>query len=414
MIYIHLLFESFRFAISALKANLLRTILSLLGVTVGIFSIITVFTLVDSLENNIRGSLNFLGDDVIRIQKMPWIFEENYPYWKYVNRPKASFDEYRFLAENSNQATAMTIFGERRTNVKRASNNLSGATISGISYQHKDVFEIPIEQGRYFSLQEVDKGAYVTIIGAEVAKALFPNSNPLGQEIKIKGINFRVMGVLKKQGASIVNTPSIDDFCYMPYATLFKLYSGTGVFGLESIIAIKGQQGDEGLKALEGEITGLLRQKRGLKPREASNFAINRPEAFGDIISSIFAVISTAGWVIGSFSILVGGFGIANIMFVSVKERTNIIGIQKSLGAKNSFILYQFLFEAVFLSLLGGGFGLLLVYLISFISLGSLELTLSFSNIFLGVVVSVIVGTLSGIVPAGMAAKLDPVIAIRA
>jgi putative ABC transport system permease protein len=415
MIYIHLLLESFRFAISALRANLLRTILSLLGVTVGIFSIITVFTLVDSLERNIRDSLDFLGDDVIRIQKFPWIFEDNYPWWKYVNRPKAEYSEFQFLKNNSKEASAVTIFAERfGVTVKHESNSLSGAIVSGVAYQHKDVFEIPVETGRYFGLQEVEKGANVTIIGAEVAKTLFPSSEAIGKEIKLRGLKFRVIGVMEKQGASVIDAPSADDFCYLPYNTFFKMYSGQGNFGVESVIALKGYPKDEGLKNLEGELTGLLRQARGLRPREATNFAINRPEAFGDMIGAVFGVISLAGWVIGSFSILVGGFGIANIMFVSVKERTNIIGIQKSLGAKSSFILYQFLFEAVFLSLLGGLFGLLLVYLLSFVSLGSLELSLSIGNVVLGVGVSVIIGTLSGIVPAGMAAKLDPVIAIRA
>jgi putative ABC transport system permease protein len=415
MIYIHLLLESFRFAISALRANLLRTTLSLLGVTVGIFSIISVFTLVDSLEKNIKDSLNFLGEDVIRIEKYPWIFGERLPWWKYVNRPKAEYSEYQFLKNNSKTASAVTIFAERYgVTVKHESNSLSGAIVSGIAYQHKDVFEIPVEDGRYFGLQEVAKGAHVTIIGAEVAKTLFPMTQAIGKEIKLRGLKYRVIGVMEKQGASVTNAPSADDYCYVPYNSFFKMYSGQGNFGVESVIALKGYPEDVGLKNLEGEITGLLRQKRGLRPREDTNFAINRPEAFADFIGSIFGVISVAGWIIGSFSILVGGFGIANIMFVSVKERTNIIGIQKSLGAKNFFILYQFLFEAVFLSLLGGLFGLLLVYLLSLVSLGSLELSLSMGNIVLGVSVSVLIGTLSGIVPAGMAAKLDPVIAIRA
>lgn len=415
MIYIHLLLESFRFAISALRANLLRTILSLLGVTVGIFSIIAVFTLVDSLENNIRSSLNFLGDDVIRIEKFPWIFEDDYPWWKYVNRPKADYEEYKFLEENSAQASNITIFAERfGTMVKHENNSFNSAIITGVAYRHKDVFEIPVEEGRYFSIQEVDNGANVTIIGREIARSLFPTANPIGKELKIRGVKFRIIGIMEEQGASVIDAPSADDYCYIPYKTFFKMYSGKGVWGVESIIAAKGYETDEGLKELEGELTGLLRQKRGLRPKEATNFALNRPEAFGDVVSSIFGVISLAGWVIGSFSILVGGFGIANIMFVSVKERTNIIGIQKSLGAKNFFILFQFLFEAVFLSLLGGLFGLLLVYLLSFISLGSLELNLSFGNVFLGLSVSVIIGTISGIIPAGMAARMDPVIAIRA
>ena len=156
-----------------------------------------------------------------------------------------------------------------------------------------------------------------------------------------------------------------------------------------------------------------MRTKRGLRPKEEDNFALNRPEAIANFIGSTFDVIGLAGWFIGGFSILVGGFGIANIMFVSVRERTNIIGIQKSLGAKNYFILFQFLFESVFLSVLGGGFGILMVWLLSFVSLGSLDLILSFSNIALGLGVSAIIGMASGIIPAAMASRLDPVIAIR-
>jgi putative ABC transport system permease protein len=190
-------------------------------------------------------------------------------------------------------------------------------------------------------------------------------------------------------------------------------YSGRR-WGIESVISVKGRDDDVGLVKLENEIRGYMRSRRGLRPIQEDNFALNRPEAFANIISATFDVIGIAGWVIGSFSILVGGFGIANIMFVSVKERTHIIGIQKSLGAKNYFILFQFLFEAIFLSLLGGGIGLLLVYLITIlVPTGSLELVLSIKNIILGLGVSSIIGMVSGIVPAALAARLDPVIAIR-
>jgi putative ABC transport system permease protein len=187
----------------------------------------------------------------------------------------------------------------------------------------------------------------------------------------------------------------------------------TGRNGLEPTIAAKGLETDIGLVALENELTGLMRAKRGLKPTQEDNFALNKTEFIQNAIGSIFDVISVAGWVIGGFSILVGGFGIANIMFVSVRERTNIIGIQKSLGAKNYFILFQFLFEAICLSLIGGGTGILLVYFLSFVQLGSLELILSFNNILLGLGVSSIIGVVAGIVPATMAARLDPVEAIR-
>lgn len=411
---IRLSFESIRFAAQALKSNLMRTTLSLLGVTVGIFSIITVLTLVDSLEKSIQGSLSFLGDNVIRVEKFPWEFEDNYPWWRYVNRPKATYDEYVFLNNNLKKADAVTIFAERyNVTVKQASNSLQGAMVTGIVYTHKDVFEIEVEDGRYFSMGEMSRATNVTIIGAEVAKTLFPNGNAVGKDIKIKNLKFRVVGVMKAQGENIIDTPSADDFCYIPYHSFFKLYSGSGTWGVESILAAKGQFEDKGSVLLEGELRGLMRAKRGLLPHQEDNFGLNRPEVFANMISDTFGVITVAGWLIGSFAMLVGGFGIANIMFVSVRERTNIIGIQKSLGGTRNFILIQFLSEAIFLSFLGGGIGLLLVYLLSFASLGSLELTLTIKNISIGLGVSGIIGVLSGIIPAGMAAKMDPVEAIR-
>ncbi len=205
--------------------------------------------------------------------------------------------------------------------------------------------------------------------------------------------------------------PSKDEACLVPFGAFSKMYY-TGRNGLEPTIAVKGRDTDVGLVALENEMAGFLRAKRGLKPTQENNFALNKTEFIQNAIGSIFDVISVAGWVIGGFSILVGGFGIANIMFVSVRERTNIIGIQKSLGARNYFILFQFLFEAVCLSLIGGGSGILLVYLLSFIPLGSLELVLSFNNIILGLGVSSAIGVVAGIVPATLAARMDPVEAI--
>lgn len=414
MIYLKLVTESLIFAWEALKANVLRTVLSLLGVTVGIFAIITVFTVVDSLERSIRDSLSFLGDQVIRVEKWPWIFEENYPWWKYYKRPQPTRAEFQFLQDNITLASGLTIFADRgNALIQHKSSSIDDIQLSGVSFEYNKVYDTPLAYGRYFSPREIDQARNVALIGQEVKEALFPYASPLGKEIKIRELKFVVVGVFEEQGENFIDTPSLDTSCLIPYGSFLKMYASGRRRGISSNIALKGYAQDEGLKELENEVIGLMRSRRGLRPLQEDDFAINRPEAFADVVSNIFDVIGIAGWIIGSFSILVGGFGIANIMFVSVRERTSIIGIQKSLGAKNYFILFQFLFESIFLSLIGGLTGLVLVYFISFIQLGSLDLVLSLKNIILGITVSCLVGIVSGLVPAISASRMDPVEAIR-
>lgn len=414
MIVIKLILESFLFAWSALRGNLLRTTLSLLGVTVGIFAIIAVFTVVDSLERSIRDSLNFLGDKTIYIQKWPWHFGPNYEWWKYMKRPEPTFDEYEFLAEYLKEAKAVSIFSDSRVTMKQGSNNIEGVNLFGISYAHNEVVDIPIEQGRYFTQQEMERGMNVAVIGKNIANALFPREDPIGKDMKVRGLKFQIIGVMEEQGENMLEAPSNDDNAFIPYRAFTKMFYIGKYEGAGASIGVKGYDDDPNLERLEAEVQGLMRQRRGLRPLEEDDFALNRPQMFADVVSSIFAVVTLVGAVIGSFSILIGGFGIANIMFVSVRERTNIIGIQKSLGAKNFFILFQFLFEAVFLSLIGGLFGLGLVYLATFIPLGgSMELVLTFKNVAIGLGLAVLIGIISGILPAWSAAKMDPVIAIR-
>ncbi len=413
MLFFKLTWESFRFALSALKANLTRTILSLLGVTIGIFAIIAVFTLVDSLENNIKSSFSFLGTNVMRVDRFPFASgPQDYPWWKYFRRPPGSLSEYEFLQERLKSAEAVTISASSSATVQAGSNAYQGMQLTGVEYTYQDVYDLPLEEGRYFLESEINASRNLAIVGREIANTLYPNLPILGKEIKIKGMKFTVIGVFEEEGEGLFDAPSKDEACIIPYGAFSKMFY-TGRNGVEPTIAAKGKEDDIGLVALENELTGLVRAKRGLKPTEENNFALNKTEFIQNAIGSIFDVISIAGWVIGGFSILVGGFGIANIMFVSVRERTNIIGIQKSLGAKNYFILFQFLFEAIFLSLIGGITGILIVFGLSFIQLGTLELILSFKNIILGLGVSSIIGVVSGIVPATLAARMDPVEAIR-
>lgn len=405
-------FESFRFAWQALRSNVLRTMLSLLGVTIGIFAIIAVFTLVDSLERNIKDSLSFIGDKVVYVRKLPWVFGGEYQWWKYFQRPEPTYTEFRFLQDKLENAKAMVAMDFKgRVTVKNGNNSMS-ALIQGTTIDYNKISDVPIEDGRYFTSQEVDVARNVSIIGADVADNLFPAQDPVGKIFKINGLNFTVIGVQARKGESIINVGGNPDIkCIIPYGAFAKMFHSAKP---DIDIAIKGYDSDEGLLELESEIRGLMRTRRGLRPLQEDSFSINRPEALAQAISGIFIVLTLAGWVIGGFSILIGGFGIANIMFVSVKERTNIIGIQKSLGAKNYFILFQFLFEAILLSLVGGLAGILLVYLLSFLDLGSLDLQLTTGNIVLGLGVSSLIGILSGIIPAFSASRLDPVIAIRA
>lgn len=415
MIIIRLIIESLKFAWNALRTNVLRTVLSLLGVTIGIFAIIFVFTVVDSLERSIKDSFNFLGTNNINVEKWPYgLGGGPYPWWKYMRRPLPSYDEYDFLKDNVDNAQSICIYTVRNgITAKYESSSSTGLNLLGIVYSHKDAYEIPIELGRYFTPNEAKSGRNIVIIGHRTSKELFPDQNPIGKKIKIRGLKYHVVGTIAEEGEPLIGLPTNDDAIYMPYRSVSKIfYSGTRR-GVEPHITLKGNDDDIGLVELEAELRGLMRNKRGLRPKEDDNFALNRPEAIANFIGTTFDIIGIAGWIIGGFSILVGGFGIANIMFVSVRERTNIIGIQKSLGAKNYFILFQFLFESIFLSVIGGGFGILFVWGISFVSLGSLDLVLSSANISIGLGVSAAIGMISGIVPAVLAARMDPVMAIR-
>ena len=413
MKFIRQTYESLLFAFQALRSNLLRTTLSLLGVTVGIFAIIGVFTLVDSLERNIKQSLSEIGDRVVYVQKWPWIFGGEFQWWKYFQWPETNYNDYRFLADRVEGAEAIVAMDFKGGQTAKNGNNSMDALIQGVTFEYNIVSDVTIETGRYFMPQEADKGRSVAIIGADIATTLFPNdADPVGKVFKISGLRYTVLGIQKKKGKGLFDIAGNPDTkIIIPYLAFANTFQSSD----PSVdIVVKGRADDVGLVEIEAEITGLLRTKRGLKPSQDNNFSINRPEAATNAVAGLFGVITFAGWFIGGFSILVGGFGIANIMFVSVKERTSLIGIQKSLGAKNYFILFQFLFEAVFLSLIGGLVGILLVYLMSFAKLGSLDIVLSSKNVTLGLSVSSIIGILSGIIPAYLASRMDPVEAIRA
>ncbi|MFO0320817.1 MAG: ABC transporter permease [Bacteroidota bacterium] len=408
-----LLKESVVFAWQALVSNKLRTFLSLLGITIGIFAIITVFTIVDSLEHKVRGSVQSLGENVVFVMKWPWSFGPDYPWWKYMNRPVPIYSELKVLQKKIKNADALGFTIGTRKTLKHNNNTIENASVSGWSYEYYKVKSFEITDGRYFREVEIENGYNVVLLGYNLTQGLFPNSeNPLNKIIKVAGRNCKVIGLIKKEGESLLGS-TMDNQAIVPY-NFAKLLMDVKSENNAPFIAAKAKAGITNAQ-LKDELTGAMREIRGLKPLAEDNFALNETNLLSKNFDGLFDIVSIAGAIIGGFSILVGGFGIANIMFVSVRERTNIIGIQKSLGAKNYFILSQFLFEAVFLSLIGGIFGLVLIY---FLTLGinsvmDLEIFLTRSNIILGLSVSLLIGIISGFVPAYGASQLDPVEAIR-
>jgi putative ABC transport system permease protein len=413
MLFLKLLKESFLFANDSLRQNKLRTFLSLLGVTIGIFTIIFVFSAVDTLRNNLQKSVNKLGSNSIYVNKWPWVGGDDFPWWKYMQRPDPKLSEYDEIVRRSQTALAVSyeINIDNRI-VKYQSHTVEGAAITAASQDHNKTWNFDLSSGRYFSELESRAGSPVTVIGHDIADNLFPDGNAVDKKIKIMGRYVTVVGVFAKEGSDILGN-SDDKQILLPINFANNLVDVQND-NYQPTIVVRGKDGVSDVE-VENELRGIMRSIRRLKPGQEDNFELNKLTILSNQLDIVFGVLHTVGLIIGLFSILVGGFGIANIMFVSVKERTNIIGIQKSLGAKSYFILMQFLIEAVFLCLMGGVIGLLAVYgvTIAVKAVFDLDIVLDIKNIIIGIGTSATIGIISGIIPAWVAAKLDPVEAIR-
>lgn len=409
-----LMLESISFAFGSLRGDKFRTFLSLFGVSIGIFSIVTVFTAIDALKSNVESGLNSFGGQTVYVQQFPFAPPEGeeYKWWEYMNRPSPKFEEYLFLKSNARHidAAAYVVFTNRTLKYKRAS--FSNGFITAATPEWGQIANVEIEKGRYFSHYEANSSIPAVILGYEVAASLFSNGeDPLDKVIKIGSSSARVIGVQKKAGESIVNIFDTDNSILITYNFAATIMNVKNTEGMICVTPSATVEREEFLQ----EMRQLLRAARRLKPKQNDNFALNEMTFLLNQTKAIFGGINMAGWIIGGFSILIGGFGIANIMFVSVKERTNLIGIQKALGAKKYMILTQFLAEAAVLALAGGAIGLLLVGGVVLALRGneSFPMTLSFYNIFRGLMISSVIGIVAGLLPAWTAANLNPVDAIN-
>jgi putative ABC transport system permease protein len=410
--FIRLFKEGFLFAVNSVIVNKLRTFLSLFGITIGIFSIISVFTVLDWMEKSIRDSVSSLGDNVLYVQKFPWSFDPNLAWWDIIKWPAISDRDYQAIQKRStkSETACFTVFQPEK--IKFQKNIASDVTVGAITQEFQDIRSFEIEKGRYFSPFETSAGKNVALLGAEIAKKLFDRTDPVGKQITIAGFKTTVIGVLKKEGKGGISDNGMDEVTLVPL-NFGKSFINMRNRFIEGQLMIKAKPG-VAIQELSDETTMILRAARSLRPEETNNFSVNQASMLSQGLDSIFVAINIGGWVIGGFSILVGGFGIANIMFVSVRERTNIIGIQKALGAKRFFILQQFLVESMLLSIIGGLLGVFLIFIATSIInyLYDLDMYLTMGNVVLAIFISGLIGVVAGYAPANTASKMNPVEAI--
>jgi len=400
--------ESMFIALKAIRANKIRSALTMLGIVIGVTSVVVMTTAIKGIDNSFQNGISALGSDVLYIDKWAWF--SNVDWWKIRNRRNIHMEDFERFKEMAKLPRAVAPVMNSRQTIKFQERRVENVFLNGSSSDYVKTTNFTFNMGRFYSDIESKSSRNVAVIGSELSKNLFPRGDALDKIIKVGGVNFKIVGVLAEQGSFILGSFNPDNQIFVPIGTIFKNFMNEA-FGTVTINVRA--QNPAMVEETKSEAEGIMRQIRGLQYNEENDFSINQQEGLMQNYNSVVGVIQVAGLFITGLSLFVGAIGIMNIMFVSVKERTKEIGIRKAIGAKRRTILGQFLLESSTICLMGGLIGLLLAILLSLMVNQFIPTSIQYNAVVIAIVISLITGIVAGLAPAYTAAKMDPVEALR-
>ena len=399
--------EGMSIAFGAIRANKMRSVLTTLGIVIGIVSVTLMGTAIEGLNRAFNKSIAAVGADVLYIQKWPWGGGGN--WWEIRNRRDISIQHARAIEKSAERVRSVSPAAGTARNVQYQRKLIENAIIVGTDEDFLETSNVNVVLGRFMIAPEVSGGRPVCVLGSEIAENLFPNESPLGKVIKVGNYPYRVLGVLERQG-SFLGMATLDNRVYLPIQRFFKEFKGMRGGSIDVMVKASSLVD---LEETKEEVRGIMRKARKLSPKQQDDFAINQQEFFIEVFNQIGGVIAAVGLFITGLSLFVGGIGIMNIMFVSVTERTKEIGLRKAIGAPRRSILMQFLMEAAGLCLMGGIIGIFIAFPLSLIIDQVLPTAMPVSIVVVALLVSIMVGVISGFLPAYRASRMDPVDALR-
>ncbi len=400
--------ESFFIALRAIRANKVRSGLTMLGIVIGIWAVTVMSTAIKGINNSFQEGISSLGTDVLYVDKWAWFSNED--WWKMRNRRNITMEDYEKFKKLVKLPVATAPVLDSRQSIKFRDRTIDNVFVNGSTADYIRTTNYTFNEGRFFTDIESNASRYVAVIGSEIAKNLFPNSNPLDKLIKIGGVTYKIVGVLDEQGSFILGSFNPDNQVFVPIGTIFKSFIGASFGSITINVRAASPKMVEDTKI---EAEGAMRRVRGLSVGEENDFSINQQEGLIDNYNKIVGVIQIAGLFITGLSLFVGAIGIMNIMFVSVKERTREIGIRKAIGAKKRTVLGQFILESSTICLMGGFVGLILAILTSMLLNQFFPTSVQYDAVTIAILVSLATGVIAGLAPAYTAAKMDPVEALR-